>query len=112
MYFWLKAIITALVVAGVSELSRRYSLLAAALASLPLTSILAMMWAYQDTKDTQAVIDLSYGILWLIVPSCLFFVLLPVLLKYGVKFYPAMAISCIAMSIGYGLFIGIRKYMS
>lgn len=112
MYFWLKVIITALVVAGVSELSRRYSLIAAALASLPLTSILAMMWTYQDTKDTQAIIDLSYGILWLIVPSCFFFVMLPVLLKSGVKFYPALALSCIAMSAGYGLFIWLKKSIS
>lgn len=109
MYFFLKVAITALVVAAVSELARRYSLIAAALASLPLTSILAFVWTYQDTKDPQAIIELSYGILWLIVPSCLFFVLLPVLLKSGVKFYPALALSCVAMMAGYGLFLWIKK---
>lgn len=109
MYFVLKVIVTALVVAAVSELARRYSLLAAALASLPLTSILAFVWTYQDTKDTQKIIELSYGILWLIVPSCFFFVLLPFLLKAGVKFYPALALSCIAMSAGYGAFMWLKK---
>ena len=109
MYFLLKVAITALIVAAVSELARRYSLLAAALVSLPLTSILAFVWTYQDTKDVQKIIELSYGILWLIVPSCFFFVLLPVLLKSGVKFYPALALSCVAMSAGYGLFIWIKK---
>jgi hypothetical protein len=34
MYFLIKTLITALIVAAVSELARRYSLLAAALASL------------------------------------------------------------------------------
>lgn len=109
MYFALKILITAVIVAGVSELARRYSLLAAALASLPLTSILAFIWTYQDTKDVQKIIELSQGILWLVLPSCFFFVLLPVLLKSGIKFYPALILSCIAMSAAYGLFIWIKK---
>lgn len=111
MYFFIKIAITAIIVAAVSELARRYSLLAAALASLPLTSILAFVWLYQDTKDTQKIIELSYGILWLILPSCFFFVLLPVLLKSGIKFYPALALSCVAMSVAYGFFIWIKKYV-
>ncbi len=51
MYFFLKTLITALIVAGVSELAKQYSLFAAAIASLPLTSILAFIWLYEDTKD-------------------------------------------------------------
>jgi hypothetical protein len=112
MYFVLKVLITALVVAAVSELARRYSIFAAAIASLPLTSILAMLWLYRDTKDVAKVSALSYDILWLVVPSLLFFLILPWLLQHGVKFYPALLASCIAMSAGYGLFIYGRKWFS
>ena len=51
-YFALKTIVTALIVALVSELSRRYSLAAAALASLPLVSVLAFVWIYLGTQNT------------------------------------------------------------
>ena len=46
MIFLIKTILSALVIAGVSELAKKYSLLAALLASLPLTSILAFVWLY------------------------------------------------------------------
>ncbi len=109
MYFFLKTLITALVVAGVSELARRYSLLAAALASLPLTSILAFIWLYHDTQDAEKVSELSFEILWLVIPSLLFFVMFPLLIKYGVKFYLALFLSCLAMSVAYGIFIYAKK---
>ena len=77
MYFTLKVLITALIVAGVSELSRRHTLMAAALASLPLTSILAFIWTYYETRDLKAVVELSGSIFWLVIPSLLFFVMFP-----------------------------------
>ncbi len=73
MQYLIKIIITALIVTGISELGKRFSPLAAILASLPLTSILAFIWLYHDTKDSQKVIDLSYGIFWMVFPSLLFF---------------------------------------
>jgi len=109
MYFMLKVFITALVVAGVSELARRYNLVAAALASLPLTSILAFIWLYNDTHDLQKVSELSYSVMWLVIPSLLFFVMFPLLIKSGFKFYPALIISCVIMSAGYGIFIYLKK---
>lgn len=62
MYFLIKTLITALIIAATSELSRRYTLWAALLASLPLTSILAFLWVYWDTKDTGKIIELSYSV--------------------------------------------------
>jgi len=79
-YFLLKTVITALIVAAVSELSRRYSLVAAALASLPLVSILAFIWIYLEDKNQQKLIGLSQEIFWLVFPSLVFFVVFPVLL--------------------------------
>lgn len=111
MYFLIKVLITALVVATVSEVARRYSLFAAAIASLPLTSILAMIWLYRDTGDLQKIIEHCHGILWLIAPSLVFFIALPFLLQQGVRFYPALIIACVTMSAAYGMFIGVRKFL-
>ena len=108
MYFLIKTLITALIIAAISELSRRYTLWAALLASLPLTSILAFIWVYWDTKDTGKIIELSYSVFWLVFPSLAFFLILPVLLKMAIKFAPAMLISCAAMAVIYG--VGASAY--
>lgn len=109
MYFILKVLISALVVAGVSELARRYSIWAALLASLPLTSILAFCWVYYENRNTEQLIALSHSIFWLVLPSLLLFILFPLFLKFGFKFAPALLLSCMIMSGGYGLFIWLKK---
>lgn len=88
---------TALIVVVVSELSRRYSLWAAVLASLPLTSMLAFLWIYSESKDTTKIIELSYSIFWLVIPSLAFFLILPALLKQGVAFGWAMLLAAVIM---------------
>lgn len=112
MYFALKVLVSALVVAGVSELARRYSLWAALLASLPLTSILALCWVYYEKRDVAQIIGLSYSIFWLVFPSLLFFILLPLLLHAGMKFAPAMLLSCLVMSGGYGLLMWVKQLLA
>lgn len=103
--------ITALLVVGISEMAKRFNLWAAILASLPLTSILAMLWLYIENKDVQKISELSYGIFWMVLPSLLFFILLPVLIKWGVRFYPALLISCAAMAVTYPLYaIVLRRF--
>jgi hypothetical protein len=67
-YTIIKIIITSLFIVSISELSKRSSLLGALLASLPLTSVLAMLWLYIDTKDTEKVADLAASIFWLVIP--------------------------------------------
>ena len=67
--FLIKVLISALLVAAVSEVARRSSLLGALLASLPVTSLLAFMWLYRETGDTEKVAALSADIFWLVLPS-------------------------------------------
>lgn len=110
-HFLLKTLISALIVAGASELGKRSSVAAAVVASLPLTSMLAMMWLYQETKDTAKVAGLSNGIFWAVLPSLLFFILFPILLKTGRSFWWAMAGSSAVMIAGYLLYVWVlRKF--
>jgi len=104
MEFLIKIILSGLIIAGVSELGKRYIPIAAILASLPLPSILAMIWLYRDTKDPQKVASLSTGIFWAVLPSLLFFVVLPFLLKSGIRFPWALFISCGTMFLGYAAY--------
>ena len=63
------------------------------MASIPLVSVMAMVWLYIDTKDIENINALSKSILWMVVPSLALFISLPVLLKSGVNFYISMGIS-------------------
>jgi hypothetical protein len=102
--FLLKVLLSAVVIAVVSELGKRFTLLAAILASLPLTSILALTWLWVDTRDEQPIIDLSVGIFWAVLPSLIFFLVLPVLLRAGLGFPAAMLLSCLVMAASYGIY--------
>ncbi len=105
MQFIIKIIVSAIIIAGVSELGKRFAPVAAILASLPLVSILAIIWLYSETKNVQKIIDLSTGIFWAVLPSLIFFLVLPLLLKNGLKFTPAMIISVVTMFIAYSVYI-------
>jgi hypothetical protein len=109
LYFILKVLVTALIVALISELSRRYQLFAAMLASLPLMSILAFIWIYVETPDTQKLIGLSQNIFWLVLPSLVFFLAFPALLKQGMGFWLALPLSCLIMGGAYALTLWLLK---
>lgn len=97
--FVLKVAVTVTVVVAVSEIAKRSSLWGAVLASLPLTSLLAFIWLYADTGDSQLVANLSRGILWLVLASLPLFALLPLLLGAGWHFWSSLLFSS-AVTVG------------
>ena len=106
MYLIIKTIVTALVIVAISEIARRSSLFAGILASIPLTSILAMTWLYFDTRNVKSVIELSNSVLLLIPPSIIFFLTFPFLLK-KIDFLISLAISILLTAITYWVYISL-----
>jgi hypothetical protein len=105
----IKVALTAGIVVGISEIAKRSSFWAAALASLPLTSLLAFVWLYLETGDTQRVAALSTGVFWLVIPSLPLFLLLPALLRAGWGFWPALAAACVATALAYALMVRVMS---
>jgi hypothetical protein len=97
----LKIALSALILVAVAEIAKRSSFWAAALASLPLTSVLAFVWLYLDTGDVERVATLSGSIFWLVLPSLLLLVLLPILLRNGWGFWASLALSSAATALAY-----------
>ena len=58
-YYILKITITTLLIVLISEIAKRSSFVGAVLASVPLVSVLAMLWLYVDTEDISKVSALS-----------------------------------------------------
>ena len=108
-YLLAKTIITALIIVIVSEVAKRSTFIGALIISIPLTSLLAFIWLYFDTRDYQKVIDLSYGTILLTIPSFSFFLLLPILLKMKQNFVISIIISIIGTSILYFIFVFLLK---
>jgi hypothetical protein len=96
LYLFIKAALSGLIVAAVSEIARRYPGWGGLVASLPLTSLLAMLWLWRDTKDPARVAELSIGAFWFVIPSLPMFAILPALLRAGLGFWPAIALSVAA----------------
>ncbi len=104
-----KVALSALVLVAVSELAKRNHFLAALLASLPLTSLLAFVWLYLDTGNAQKVAALSQSIFWLVLPSLVLFLLFPVLVKFGWGFWLSLGVAMAATAGTYGMMLAIYK---
>lgn len=100
-YYLVKIILSATVLVAISELVKRSSLLAAALASLPLTSLLAFVWIYLESGDVQKIAALSQDIFWLVLPSLLLFIILPLMLRCGLGFWLSLASAAAVTALGY-----------
>jgi hypothetical protein len=93
LYFIIKTALSGLIVAAVSEIARRSPGWGGLLASLPLTSLLAMVWLWRDSHDGERVAELAGSAFWFILPSLPMFIVLPWLLRSGLGFWVGMAIA-------------------
>jgi hypothetical protein len=111
IYYAIKVIISALLIVAISEVAKRSSGFAALLASLPLTSLLAFVWLYVEGATPVEIAELSSQVFWLVIPSLLLFVLLPVLLKYGIDFWLSLGLSVAATAGCYIVMLPLLRRM-
>ncbi|MDF2181899.1 DUF3147 family protein [Neptuniibacter sp. CAU 1671] len=111
-YYLFKILLTSIVIVVISEIGKRNTLLAALLASVPLISVLAMLWLYIETGDLVQVKNLASNIFWLVLPSLTLFISLPWFITRGWGFYPAMAASLAIMLVCYGLTLLLKDWIS
>src|SRR5207245_11668600 len=98
------ASVSGILVAVISEVARRYHGWGGLLASLPLTSLLAYVWLYRDTSSSEQVAALAGSTFWFVLPSLPLFLVLPALLRSGMTFYVALALSIAGTLALYALF--------
>ena len=96
-YYALKTTITLILIVAAAEIAKRSTLTGGLIASVPIVSVLAMVWLYVDTQDTERVAMFAKSILWLILPSLSLFISLPILLNQGFNFWISLTSSLILM---------------
>jgi hypothetical protein len=104
-----KVLTTSVIVVAAAETAKRSPVLGAIIASLPLTSLLAMIWLWIDTKDVEKVAALASGIFWLILPSLTLLLVLPWLLRKGWPFVPSLLIGIALTAASYFAMLAVLK---
>ena len=93
LLFVLKAAVSGLLVALISTIAKRYPGWGGLIASLPLVSLLSMLWLYGETRDGERVAQLSIGAFWFFLPSIPMFLIITKMLRSGVSFPVTMAVA-------------------
>lgn len=101
LLFAIKAILSGVLVAAISTIAKRYPGWGGLLASLPLVSVLSMIWLFGETRNVESVAKLSLGAFWFILPSMPMFLLIPALLRSGMSFIATMVIACLVTIVLY-----------
>ena len=105
----IEVLVTAVVVVAISELAKRSTLAGALLASLPLTSLLALFWLYRDTGSAVQAAELARGIFWLVLPSLAFFLVFPAVVRGGYGFWPAFGVGTFATLLAYSAMLWLDR---
>ena len=95
LYLIIKAAISGVIIATVSEVARRSPGFGALIASLPLISVLGMMWLWRDTHDPARMASHAGATFWYVLPSLPMFLLIPAMLRRGVPFWAALGLGCV-----------------
>jgi hypothetical protein len=94
LYLFAKAAVSGLVIAVASEVAKRYPGWGALIVSLPLVSILAMLWLWRDTHDPVRMAAHVEATFWFVIPSLPMFLLIPGLLRQGWSFWSSLMAGC------------------
>ena len=99
LYLLVKAGLSGVIIAAVSEIARRNAGFGALVASLPLVSILGMIWLWRDTSEAERLAAHAEATFWYVLPSLPMFLLIPFLIRRGAGFWPALLAGC-ALTVG------------
>ncbi|CEG08000.1 hypothetical protein BN961_01408 [Afipia felis] len=94
LYFVIKCALSGVIVGVVSEVARRSPAIGALVVSLPLVSLLGIIWLWHDTADIERTAGLAESTFWYVLPSLPMFLALPWMLRAGIGFWQSMAVSC------------------
>ena len=90
IFLIVRVMITAALVAAVAIIAKRSPAAGALVASLPLVSVLGMIWLWHDTHDAKRLAVHAEATFWYVVPSLPMFLLMPAMLRAGHGFWLAL----------------------
>ena len=104
-----KYALTAFIIVIVSEVAKRSDRLGALIASLPLVTVLVMIWLYVEKQGTTKIADHAYYTFWYVLPTMPMFLLIPWMLRRGISFWPSLLAGIVLTIICFALAAYVLK---
>ena len=102
IWYLIKVVLSAILIVLISEISKKLPLLGSLIASLPLISVIGMIWMYGEKTDTEKIASHSVGTFWYVLPSLPLFLLLTwIMRKWGISFPIALGIGVVLTGVLY-----------
>jgi len=97
----IQALISGVLLAAASEIARRSPGLGGLIASLPMTTLLALVWLWRDTQDPARAAEFVSGTALYVIAALPAFAAIALALRGGLSFWLAMAIGAATAFAGY-----------
>ena len=104
-----RALLAGVMIAAISEIGRRLPATAAIVASLPLGSVLGMIFLWHARPDAENMAVHAQATFWYVLPSLPMFLLIPVLLRSGWSFWLALAVGCVLTVVLYLAMVAVGQ---
>ena len=105
LYLVIKAAVSGILIAIISEVSKRYPGVGGLIASLPLLSVLGMIWLWRDRPDAANMASHAEATFWFVLPSLPMFLLIPAMLRAGYGFWTSLVLGCVLTVSLYSLML-------
>jgi hypothetical protein len=105
LYLVIKAALSGILIAIISEVAKRYPGFGGLIASLPLVSVLGMIWLWRDKPDAANMAAHAEATFWFVLPSLPMFLLIPAMMRHGFGFWVALAAGCVLTVALYALMV-------
>lgn len=90
-----KALLAGAMIAAIAEIGKRLPTMAALVASLPLVSILGMIFLWHARPDPENMARHAEATFWYVLPSLPMFLLIPAMLRSSLPFWFALVSGCV-----------------
>lgn len=104
-YLAIKAGLSGILIAIISEVAKRYPGFGGLIASLPLVSVLGMIWLWRDKPDAANMASHAEATFWFVLPSLPMFLLIPAMLRNGLGFWVSLAAGCVVTIALYAVMV-------
>jgi hypothetical protein len=99
--FTIRALLSGIIIALIAVIGKKAPAAGALIASLPLISIVGMIWLWRDTADPKLLADHAEATFFFVLPSLPMFLLIPFMLRSGTSFWLALGSGVIVTIILY-----------
>lgn len=107
LYLTIKAALSGILIALISELAKRHPGFGGLIASLPLVSVLGMIWLWRDKPDASNMAAHAEATFWFVLPSLPMFLVIPAMLRNGFSFWISLIAGCLVTVTLYSIMVWV-----